>query len=107
MRKKKLAAAPAAAPGNVDPEFLTLNEAAERLRCSSKTIRRRIKDGLIRATREGGRRLIAIEDFYVYTERLRRSAKRALSPSRTGLVCAISEDKRGQCEPGVAKSTPV
>jgi excisionase family DNA binding protein len=73
MRTTKPAAA---APDAVEPIFLTLKDAAIRLRCSPKTIRRRVKAGLIRATSEGGRKLIAIEDFYAYIERLRRDRKR-------------------------------
>jgi excisionase family DNA binding protein len=73
MRATKPAAA---APDAVEPIFLTLKDAAIRLRCSPKTIRRRVKAGRIRATPEGGRKLIAIEDFYAYIERLRRDRKR-------------------------------
>lgn len=67
----------AAAPTAPDPEFLTLKDAARRLRCSVKTMRRRIRSGLIRATPEGGRHLISVDDFYGYLERLRRGRKRA------------------------------
>jgi excisionase family DNA binding protein len=73
MRKNKLAAPPTATSENGDHDFLTLDETAERLRCSKRTLRRRIKDHVIRATTEGGRKLISIEDYYAYVERLRRS----------------------------------
>lgn len=83
MRRREKAA-PAAAPAvQADPDFLTFNEAAARLRFSVKSLRRRIADGLIRATPEGGRRLIAIDDFYAYRERLRRDARcRPSAPKR-------------------------
>lgn len=62
----------AAAPAVVDPDFLTLKDAAARLRQSVKTLRRRIQKGAIRATREGGRNLIAVADYHAYVESLRR-----------------------------------
>ena len=73
MPETKIAAA---TPVAADPDFLTLKDAAKRLRCSVKTMRRRIHSGLIRATPEGGRHLIAVEDFYGYLERLRRARRR-------------------------------
>jgi excisionase family DNA binding protein len=38
-----------------EPAFLTVSEVAARLRMSEKSIRRRIKDGVIRAAPTGGR----------------------------------------------------
>lgn len=61
-----------AAPVAAEPDFLTLKDAAARLRHSVKTLRRRIQKGAIRATREGGRNLIAVADYYAYVESLRR-----------------------------------
>lgn len=74
--QKPAAATPAPSAAPPDPEFLTLKEAAARLRFSVKTLRRRIRAGVIRVTPEGGRQLIALDDFYAYVERLRRGRKR-------------------------------
>jgi excisionase family DNA binding protein len=68
--KQKETTAQAAAPR--DPEFLTVQEVAERLRCSDKTIRRRIAARKLRATPHEGRLLIAIADYWSYVDRLRR-----------------------------------
>lgn len=62
----------AATPAEAEPEFLKLKEAAKLLRHSVKTLRRRIQKGAIRATREGGRNLIAVGDYHAYVESLRR-----------------------------------
>lgn len=83
---KPAAAASAAPPAVVDPDFLTLEEVAERLKFSPRTMRRRIKAGLIRPTLEGGRHLIAVEDYYAYLERLRRAGKRPSSRPRRRAV---------------------
>lgn len=61
-----------AASAAAEPEFLKLKEAAKLLRHSVKTLRRRIQNGAIRATREGGRNLIAVADYHAYVESLRR-----------------------------------
>lgn len=37
------------------PEFLRIEEVAERLRASVKTVRRRISEGKIKSFKEGGR----------------------------------------------------
>jgi excisionase family DNA binding protein len=47
-------------------DFLTVKEVAERLRSSLSTIRRRIAQKEIRATRHGRRVLIAIGDYWTY-----------------------------------------
>lgn len=48
-------------PGANLPLFLTVDEAANTLRCSTKTIYRRIKANVLPAIREGGRYLIDVE----------------------------------------------
>lgn len=73
MRTQKLE--PAASDAD-EREFLKLNEAAKLLRHSVKTLRRRIQKGAIRATREGGRDLIAVADYHAYLESLRRQRRR-------------------------------
>lgn len=68
--RKQETTAQAAAPR--DPDFFTVQEVAERLRCSDKTIRRRIKARKLRATPHEGRLLVAIADYWSYVDRLRR-----------------------------------
>jgi excisionase family DNA binding protein len=84
--KKPVTATAASFPAAADPDFLTQDEVAGRLKFSRRTLRRRVRDGLIRLTPEGGRHLIAIEDFYAYLERLRRAARGPSSLRRKGAV---------------------
>ncbi len=51
-------------------DFLTITEVAERLRSSVSTIRRRIDNGEIRATRHGRRVLVALGDYWTYVHKL-------------------------------------
>lgn len=57
--RRKVKAAP-------DPDFFTVADLAAKLRCSTKSIRRRIEAERIPARREGGRLLIARGDYYAY-----------------------------------------
>lgn len=52
------------------PEFLTVLDAAGLLRCSPKTIRRRIANGLIDAVIEGRQPLIRRSAYLDYIHRL-------------------------------------
>lgn len=51
-------------------EFLTVAEAARRLRCSPRTVRNRIAAGQLAAVREGRRWLVPIGAFYAYRDSL-------------------------------------
>jgi excisionase family DNA binding protein len=102
MRPKKTAS-PAPTLAAADLEFLTLHEAAARLRLSVKTLRRRIRAGLIRVTPEGGRQLIALDDFYAYVEHLRRGRKRLRERQKTRSRVV---DRAGQVRPGVSQVRP-
>lgn len=70
-----------------DPDFLTVREVAKRLRCSDKTIRRRIASGRLRALRHDGRLLVPIADYWSYVDHLRRRSRQGW-PAPTGLVQA-------------------
>jgi excisionase family DNA binding protein len=61
---------PATAP---DREFYTRGELAELLRMSERTLRRRIPDGMVRASQhDGGPVLIHRDDAYAAIEKRRR-----------------------------------
>lgn len=70
-----------------DPDFLTVREVAGRLRCSDKTIRRRIASGRLRAIRHDGRLLVAVADYWSYVDQLRRRSRQGW-PAPTELVQA-------------------
>lgn len=55
-----------------DPDFFTTADLASLMRCSEKTVRRRIAAGHIPARIEGGRLLIDPRDYYDYIRRLKR-----------------------------------
>ena len=58
---------PSAADRAADAEaFLTIVEVSAELRCSSKTIRRQILEGSLRAVKFGGRYLIRTSDLKVF-----------------------------------------
>jgi excisionase family DNA binding protein len=48
--------------------YLTIQEAAELLRCATKTIRRRIEEGSLKAYRNGRRIIIPREQVFDYIE---------------------------------------
>jgi excisionase family DNA binding protein len=54
-----------------DPDFLTVKEVADRLRQSTKTVRRRIKDRKLAAIKDA-RLLVPISEFYAYVDKLDR-----------------------------------
>ncbi|UEM18456.1 helix-turn-helix domain-containing protein [Skermanella mucosa] len=53
-------------PVQAVPRFLTVGETASLLRCSSRTILRRIAAGTLKARAEGNRYLIAQTDLDAY-----------------------------------------
>lgn len=55
-----------------EPDFFTTADVATLMRCSEKTVRRRIAAGHIPARIEGGRLLIDPRDYYDYIRRLKR-----------------------------------
>ncbi len=54
------------------PEFFSVAEVAERLKVSSKTIRRRIEAGRLKAIRDDGQWLIPPAEYFAYVESLPR-----------------------------------
>ncbi|BCX50203.1 excisionase family DNA-binding protein [Haloferula helveola] len=52
-----------------EDEILTLRDVAERLKTSVKSVRRRIRDGHLRAFKEGGRVLVLKSDLDDYLRR--------------------------------------
>jgi excisionase family DNA binding protein len=69
-RLRELVAPPAPDPS---PALLTVNDAAKRLGCHPKTIRRRIDAGLLPAVREQGRVMIRTDDLDRYIAHLGRT----------------------------------
>lgn len=64
-----------------DPEpFITVNQAAQRLGCHPKTIRRRIDSGVLSAVHEQGRVLLSADEVDSYIENLGRAG--AAPPTR-------------------------
>lgn len=59
-------------PDNI-PTYLTLKEAAERMRVSEFTVRRRIKAGVLPAQRDGRRLLIDADDVTRHLRSLPRA----------------------------------
>ncbi len=58
-------------------EILTLEEVAQLLKASVKTVRRRIASGKLRAFKEGGRVCVLHSEFEAYiNQQLERSATR-------------------------------
>lgn len=53
-----------------DLNFFTLDELAERLKASVKTVRRRIAEGKIPAFKEGGRVCVLASDLSDYLEQI-------------------------------------
>jgi hypothetical protein len=84
-----------------EADFLTTADVATLLRCSEKTVRRRIAAGLIPARIEGGRLLIDPRDYYDYIRRLNR---RFLKVRRQRLIKQV---RKGRSRPRPkGKTTP-
>ncbi len=71
----------AAAPAPAAPKFYTVAEAANLLRSSDDTVRRRIADGTLAATRFGGKVLIPATAIEQLVGTTRPAAPAAIAPA--------------------------